>query len=174
MKYIYLLAVLLVSLETNAQCSVKNYKASDGELVREANFEILYKNVGENNNGDYSKGFTQIHSRLSKISASSSLTDLWQLQVMVGTKWQTPLTPRKLIFYFTDGSALTINAATYKELPDDVQMCEFDITDQMRTQLKRPIQQVEIIDTRSERMYVGKKQFGLYDRVLAEQINCLN
>jgi hypothetical protein len=140
--------------------------------VRESNFEVLYKNVGENNNGDYSMGYTQIHGRLSRMSKSQAV--LWQLQVTVDSKRQTPLAPRRLVIYFTNGGTLTLNAVTYQEVQGNIQMCEFEVTDEIRSQLRNPVRQIDIIDTRAERMYVSKKQFGLYEGVLSEQISCLN
>ena len=174
MKYAYIVIPLFFFLlDANAQCSTKNYKTTDGISVREANFEVLYKNVGEDNNGDYSLGYTQIHGRLARMSKSQAVV-LWQLQVAVDSKRQTPLAPRRLVSYFTNGGTLTLNAVTYQEVQGSVQMCEFEITDGIRSQLSNPIRQLDIIDTRAERMYVSKKQFGLYEGVLAEQINCLN
>jgi hypothetical protein len=173
MKYAYILILLFASfLNGNAQCSTKNYKTSDGTSVREANFEVLYKYVGEENNGDYSMGYTQVHGRLARMSRSAAV--LWELQVTVDTKRQTPLAPRRLVFYFTNGGTLTLNAVTYQEVQGTIQMCEFEVTDDVRSQLRNPIRQIEIIDTRAERMYVSKKQYGLYEGVFAEQISCLN
>lgn len=112
MKYAYIaIALFFFLLDANAQCSTKNYKTTDGISVREANFEVLYKNVGEDNNGDYSLGYTQIHGRLARMSKSQAVV-LWQLQVAVDSKRQTPLAPRRLVFYFTNGGTLTLNAVT--------------------------------------------------------------
>jgi hypothetical protein len=175
-KYLYTLFAILFSLTNlKAQCSLKNSRNAAGASVREANFEVLYKNIGNNNDGDYSLGSVQAQARLFTIESSSSIFKSWGLQVGVATgrsKAQS-IVPRQLIFSFKNGSGLTLDAASYEDV-EGIQMCTFDLTQENRNTLRSPIQQVQIIDTRTQKAYTSNQQYGLYDGVLAEQAKCLD
>jgi hypothetical protein len=174
MKYLFTLVFLFACLsEIKAQCSLKpSYTISGGISVQDANFEKLYENLGENNNGDLTRGYTRIQGRFSKITKVNSTLIIWQLQVIINSNRNTDLVPRRLDFHFTNGTALTLNAATF-DIREGIRVCRFEVSDSELALLKNPIQKVDIIDTRAERMYSGTKDFGLYSRVLSEQIGCL-
>jgi hypothetical protein len=174
-KYLSTLFALLFSITSlKAQCNLKTSRNAAGAAVREANFEVLYKNVGNNNDGDYSLGSVQAQARLFTMQ-SSSTPKFWGLQVGVaaGRSRERSIVPRRLIFSFKNGSSLTLDAASYEDV-DGIQMCTFDLTQQDRNTLRSPIQEVQIVDTRTQKAYTSNQQYGLYDGVLAEQGKCLD
>jgi hypothetical protein len=175
-KYLYTALAILFSITSlKAQCSLKTSRNAAGAAVQEANFEVLYKNVGNNNDGDYSLGLVQAQARLFTMESSSSLLKSWGLQVGVATgrsKAQS-IVPRRLVFSFKNGAGLTLDAASYEDV-EGVQMCTFDLTQQDRNTLRNPIQQVQIVDTRTQKAYTSNQHYGLYDGVLAEQGKCLD
>jgi hypothetical protein len=174
-KYLVLIFALLFSiLNSQAQCSIERSKESDGTSVQQAKFETLYKNVGKDNDGDYSLGFVHVMGRLFTRSGSQSLSKNWGLQVGVGGKPSTQvIVPRRVIFGFTDGSSIALGATDYQEMEGGMQLCQFALTDEERLALKKPIKTVIIMDNRTIQGYTSEKKYGLYDRVLSEQIDCL-
>jgi hypothetical protein len=62
MKKVLLTSFLFIKLclSVNAQCSIRRHK--DGAIsTTEAKFEQLLKDVGDNNNGDYTHGFAMAY-----------------------------------------------------------------------------------------------------------------
>jgi len=175
-SYLYTLFAFLFSITSlKAQCSLKTSRNVGGAAVKEANFEVLYKNVGNNNDGDYSLGSIQAQARLFTIDSPSSLLKSWGLQVGVssGRSSTQKLVPRQLIFYFKNGSYLTLDAASYEDV-GGIQMCTFDLTREDISTLRNPIKQVQILDTRTLKSYTSNQEYGLYDGVLVEQARCLD
>jgi hypothetical protein len=173
MKYVYLLSLLFACLSNaNAQCSLQNYKTDGGTVVREAKPEILYENRGVNNNGDLTQGYTRVHGRFSRYIKAGSTVVQWQLQTMMSGNRNAEFVPRRLDFHFTDGRVLTLEADTY-DRQEGMKICTFKITGAAINTFKTPIQSVDVIDTRLNTMYTGTQDFGLYNRVLAEQLGCL-
>lgn len=174
MKYIYLISLLFACVSnTNAQCSIKPaYTTDAGTVVRAANFEILYEDLGENNNGNLTKGYIRLHGRLSRYVKANSTVVLWELQVAMEGSRGTEFVPRGLDFYFTTGGVLTVDADTYDKR-DGMRICTFKLNSAWINALKNPIRKLEITDTRIDRMFVSTEAFGLYSKVLAEQIACL-
>lgn len=174
MKYLCSFILIIVCfLNVSAQCSLKpSYVISDGISVQDANFETLYQNLGQNNNGDLTRGYTRLQGRVSKITKVNSSLIIWQLQVILITNRDTDFVPRRLDFQFANGATLTLNAES-SDIRNGIRVCRFKVSNSELASLRSQIQQVDIIDTRAERMYSGTEEFGLYGRVLAEQIGCL-
>jgi hypothetical protein len=174
-KYLIIILVLLFStFDSYAQCSVELSKEADGTIIRQAKLENLYENVGSNNDGDYSIGFIQVRGRLFTRSSPQSLSKTWGLQIVVGGKPSTEvIVPRRLYITFLNGIILTLNAIDYQEIDGGIQVCQFNLTDVERASLKNPIKTLVILDNRKEHAYASTKKYGLYDRVLSEQISCL-
>ena len=165
--------VFLWSLSGQAQCNLKDSRRAAGSTVHEANFEILYKNVGKDNDGDYSLGSIQVQARLFTIDSPGSTYKSWGLSVAVGgSRLSEVIVPRTLVFSFQNGSFLMIDAASYQDL-DGIKMCTFDLNQNNINALSNPIQKVEIIDNRTHQSYTSSQKYGLYPNVLVEQAKCL-
>jgi hypothetical protein len=174
-KSLVILGLLMTAcLSVQAQCNVKRYTSSDNTVVREAAFEIVFSNVGESNNGDYSRGYTKCNARIARLSQSNPAVVLWELQVVTNASSASNLlVPRRIDFYFVNGSTASVKAGSFKEVSNNSFLCEFELDSQTRNILRNPLQRMEIIDSRKEEMYVATKEFGLYNLVLAEQLDCL-
>jgi len=176
MSYKYLLPIIALCfsvLSAQAQCSIENSKEADGIIVYQAKFESLYKNVGNNNDGDYSLGFIQVHGRLFTHSEPKSSGKKWGLQIgVVGKPTSQVIIPRKVLFSFLDGTNLSLSAASYED-KGPIELCQFNLTESERILLRKPIRTIVITDNRTGQSYTSDKRYGLYDRVLSEQVGCL-
>lgn len=166
---------IILCFSVNAQCSVRGRK--EGAIsMNEAKFEYLYKDVGDNNNGDYTRGFAIAYGRA--YTAVKQSGTAWGLQIIVIANPRADmLVPRAVKFFFKDGTSLKLTATAYSE--EEVgklglgQLCTFPLTVSDVAALRRPIKSIVIADTRVEEHYESTESTGLYDKVLAEQISCL-
>lgn len=164
---------------SKAQCSVSSYTTPTSSIVFQAKPESFYKYVGDNNNGDYSRGFVEIMGGLITVFRPNSTSKDWMLQIAVlSSSSKYDLVPRAVLFTFTDGTELQLDADTYKEAKG-VHSCTFNVTEDERQQLRKPLREVAVIDTRKPsgdgfESYVATTTYGLYPKLFAEQAACLD
>ena len=177
MKKLLLTSFSFITLcfNVNAQCNVRSRK--EGAIsTNEAKFEYLYKDVGDNNNGDYTRGFAIAYGRI--YTAVKQSGTAWGLQIIViANPREDILVPREVKFSFKDGTSLKLTATSYSE--EEVgqlglgQLCTFPLTVSDIAALRRSIKYIILNDFRAKVHYESDESTGLYDKVLAEQISCL-
>lgn len=175
-KGLCLVLLLLSFWAAKAQCSTETSVSNNGiDVVHQAKFEILLKNVGDDNNGDATRGWVIIQGRLLTVTPTKG-DPRWRLQVIISTGLEPgpEIVPREVVLYFMDGSELTLDADLYEQ-KGRLRSCIFFLNKEDIIALKRPIREIDVIDTRLQEnnAYQCTPEYGLYTGVLAEQVSCL-
>lgn len=171
-----LLAFLIVFTASRvcyAQCDVKVYTAQNAP-VYQTQFEEFFKNVGENNNGDYGYGFQKVYACVAATGKSKSQ---WSLFIGVSTHGAySSVVPRQIEFTFSNGRNFEKTAASHN-LKDGVDIYEFILSSDESSSLtsgvddlKESIERFTVRDNRTGAYISGRP---IYSQLIAEQIQCI-
>lgn len=136
MKEIKLLLILLIGISFSSNlCSAQTITKDDKYIYIEDRYMPIYENIGDNNNGDYSRGAHIINAKLIKRVAKNNPNDTKLFLNIIQTSVnKRTLLVSKLGLKFTDGSSTSLLPIFQKRYIAKVKSDElsFDVTEYER------------------------------------------
>jgi len=155
---------LLSGMMLNAQCSIQTYE-SNGQTVKEAKAEKVYKNIGKDNNGDATYGFFLVYGRLYSVGNES-----WGLQIITSASgYYARLIPRQITIWFEDNTSLSLQSSTLK-VDGKMDICNYELSSIQIALFSKGIRSIILEDNRTIQYKTIVVQ---YKFILSEQYNCI-
>lgn len=155
------------AISTYSQCNIKKYQGGSGNAVIEAEFEEIFKQVGKNNNGDYSQGSIIVQGRLSKVG------EKYILQIAlaaIGNLKDKLVLPRRLNIVFNNNQNLLLISDRYEFVQGQLHVFSYDLSLEEFNKFNNHIAKINLIDNRNETMFTFVMD---YKPLFKEQLECI-
>lgn len=116
-KTIFFVLLLIGVVNGYAQCNTNKKITDDGYTYLTSQAEEIYSYIGENNNGDYSRGFTKVYVNSITAYKVDANKGVWGFELAYTSKLQKMIYPRKIIIYFEDGSNKEFSTQIVSQIP---------------------------------------------------------